>query len=79
MTSTPITVYTRPGCPQCTATTTALRRSGLDHVVVDLEQTPEAVDQLRRAGHRHAPVVIAGTQQWSGYRPERIRDLATRR
>jgi glutaredoxin-like protein NrdH len=71
-----ITVYTKPGCPQCTATQRALGRAGLAYDTVDLTDDAEARDYALSLGYLQTPVIIAGGQHWSGYRPDRIADLA---
>ena len=70
-----ITVYTKPCCPQCSATQRTLDRAGLAYDTVDLTDDAEARDYALSLGHLQAPVVIAGGQHWSGYRPDRIADL----
>lgn len=71
-----ITVYTRPSCGPCLATKAALTKQGLAYDVVDISQDDEARDYVMALGYLQAPVVVAGDQHWSGFRPERIRKLA---
>jgi glutaredoxin-like protein NrdH len=71
-----ITVYTKPGCPQCRATVRALQRAGLPHRLVDLTEDPDARDYVLALGYLSAPVVVAGSAHWSGFRPDRISGLA---
>jgi len=70
-----ITVYSKPSCVQCVATCRALDRAGLDYTIVDLTTDAEALDRVRALGHQQAPVVVAGDQHWSGFRPDRVRAL----
>jgi glutaredoxin-like protein NrdH len=71
-----ITVYTKPGCPQCRATLRALERAGLNYETVDLNADPQARDFVMSLGHVQAPVVLASDRHWSGFRPDHIDDLA---
>lgn len=72
-----ITVYSRPACVQCNATYRALEKKGLDYDTVDLSQDSDALEQLRALGHMQAPVVItASGEHWSGFRPDKIEELA---
>ncbi|MBT9383623.1 glutaredoxin-like protein NrdH [Pseudooceanicola sp. CBS1P-1] len=71
-----ITVYSKPACVQCTATTRALDAKGLSYEVVDLTQDAEAMARVTELGYRQAPVVIAGEDHWSGFRPDMIGRLA---
>lgn len=67
-----VTVYSKPACVQCTATTRALDARGIDYEVVDLTESATAMDKVMALGYRQAPVVIAGDQHWSGYQPMKI-------
>lgn len=71
-----ITVYTKPACVQCNATYKALDKSHLEYDIVDISVDSEARDYVMSLGYLQAPVVVAGTDHWSGFRPDRIRELA---
>ncbi len=73
-----ITVYSRPGCVQCNATYRALDKAGLQYEVVDITEDADARDYVMSLGHLQAPVVVADSHHWSGYRPDRIGLLAGR-
>ena len=71
-----VTVYSKPACVQCTATTRALDAKGIAYTLVDLTQDAVAMAQVLAMGYRQAPVVIAGEQHWTGFRPDMIGRLA---
>ncbi len=71
-----ITVYTKPACVQCNATYKALDKQGLSYEIVDITEVPEARDYVMALGYLQAPVVVAGGEHWSGFRPDRIKALA---
>lgn len=71
-----VTVYSKPACVQCDATYRALDRRGIDYTVVDIEADPAALEYVRGLGYLQAPVVVAGDQHWSGFRPDQINQLA---
>ncbi|WP_294923227.1 glutaredoxin-like protein NrdH [uncultured Paracoccus sp.] len=71
-----ITVYSKPACVQCTATTRALDARGLNYDVIDLTQDDAAMEIVTQLGYRQAPVVIAGENHWAGFRPDLIGSLA---
>ena len=71
-----ITVYSKPACVQCTATTRALDRQGINYTVVDVSADTAAYDLVQGLGYRQVPVVIAGEQHWAGFRPDMISALA---
>ncbi|WP_159809339.1 glutaredoxin-like protein NrdH [Cellulomonas citrea] len=73
-----ITVYSKPSCVQCSATYRALDKAGHDYTVVDISEDADARDYVMSLGHLQAPVVVAGGEHWSGYRPDRIAAIATR-
>lgn len=71
-----VTVYTKPACVQCSATYKALDKQGIEYNVVDITEAPEARDYVLALGYMQAPVVVAGDDHWSGFRPDRIKALA---
>ena len=70
-----ITVYSKPNCVQCNATYRALDKAGLDYSTVDLSVDAEALAQVKSLGYAQAPVVVAGSDHWSGFRPDKIKSL----
>lgn len=71
-----VTVYSKPSCVQCTATTRALDRKGIAYEVVDISVDAEAYARVEGLGYRQVPVVIAGDRHWAGFRPDMISALA---
>jgi len=67
-----VTVYSKPACVQCTATTRALDRKGVDYTVIDISEDNVAFNLVRGLGYAQVPVVIAGEQHWAGFRPDMI-------
>lgn len=70
-----VTVYSKPACVQCNATYPALDRAGIEYTIVDITEDGNARDYVLSLGYLQAPIVIAGEEQWSGFRPDRIKDL----
>lgn len=75
-----ITVYSKPNCPQCTATKKKLGKHGVIYVEQDAR---EHAEYLKGMGYFSAPVVVVHEEgettpvdSWSGYRPERVAALA---
>jgi len=48
---------------------------GLAFEMVNVDLVPEAVEDLRAMGFRQLPVVVAGEDKWSGFRPDMINRL----
>lgn len=71
-----VTVYTKPACVQCNATYRALDKNGVTYTSVDISQDAEALERVRALGYMQAPVVITDSEHWSGFRPDKISELA---
>ena len=72
-----ITVYTKPSCVQCTATYRALNAKGTEFEIFDVSIDEKALEAVKELGYLQAPVVIADDEHWSGFRPDKIDELAT--
>ncbi|MBC9944721.1 glutaredoxin-like protein NrdH [Leucobacter sp. cx-328] len=73
-----ITVYTKPSCVQCTATYRALDSKGIEYDVLDLSEDETALQTVKELGYLQAPVVVTDEGHWSGFRPDKIAELASR-
>jgi len=73
-----VTVYTQPSCVQCGATYRALDSKGIDYDVVDVSEDDVALERVKSLGYLRAPVVITDEDHWSGFRPDKIDELAAR-
>lgn len=73
-----ITVYTKPSCVQCNATYRALDSKGIDYQVLDVSQDEAALEMVKELGYLQAPVVVTEEDHWSGFRPDKIDELASR-
>lgn len=71
-----ITVYTKPNCVQCNATYRSLDQLKLAYDVVDLTKDADAMNFVLSLGHKSAPIVVTETDNWSGFRPDKIQALA---
>lgn len=71
-----ITVFSKPACTQCTATYRALDKKGIPYNTVDISVDAEGLERLKALGFQQAPVVEAGDDSWSGFRPDKIEELA---
>ena len=70
-----VTLYGKPNCVQCSATERALTNAGVAFDKIDVTQDPTAYDYVISLGYMQAPVVVAGENHWSGFRPEKIESL----
>lgn len=69
-------MYSKPACVQCTATYKAFDKAGIDYETVDITSNSQARDYVMSLGYQQAPVVVAGDQHWSGFRPDRVKAVA---
>jgi glutaredoxin-like protein NrdH len=74
-----VIVYSKPACVQCDATYRALDKRNVEYTVIDVTTNPEALDLVRGFGYLQVPVVVAGNDHWSGFRPDQIAKLAAER
>lgn len=51
---------------------------GIEYEVHDLSQDVDALEQVKALGYLQAPVVITDEDHWSGFRPDKIDELAAR-
>lgn len=71
-----LTVYSKPGCQQCLATTRHLDKHGLAYKYRDVTTDPAAADIVQLLGYTGLPVITVGDMHWTGYRHDRIEQLA---
>jgi glutaredoxin-like protein NrdH len=71
-----VTVYTKNNCVQCDATKRHLDKLSIPYETININDNPEALDNLISLGYRSAPVVVADNDSWAGYMPDKIDKLA---
>ena len=71
-----VSVYSKPVCVQCKATKRAFDNAGVRYTEIDLSQDEKALSEVKALGYMQAPVVIAGSEHWSGFRPDKINEVA---
>lgn len=72
-----VTVYSKPNCVQCDATKRALNKAGIAYDVIDFTEDDDARATAVSLGYLQAPVVITSEDHWSGFRPDKIKALAS--
>lgn len=73
-----IDVYSKPRCPQCTATYRKLKALGLPFNSIDVTEDADAAAFVRTLGYSQAPVVVVREggdikKHWSGFRPDLLK------
>lgn len=75
-----LTIYTKPGCPQCTFTFSLCDRLGLEYEKIDIIENPEARELINAWGFFSLPVVDAGgINKWTGHQPNKLQEYQTER
>jgi glutaredoxin-like protein NrdH len=76
-----ITVYTKSGfCGMCLATERALDSAGIEYTEAILDDVDQAqIDEWKTTLGTNAPIVVTDTEtgSWSGFRPDKIGELAS--
>ena len=70
-----VTIYTKPNCPQCDTTKLFLNQKGIAFEDKPLETSPEIFSLIEEKGYKSAPVVVSGSDSWSGFRPDKLASL----
>ena len=73
-----IDVYSKPRCPQCTATYRKLKALELPFNTIDVTEDADALAFIRALGYQQAPVVVVCEgkdikKHWSGFRPDLLK------
>lgn len=67
-----VTVYTNENCAACEATKKWLERRGIPYRLEWLKGNLEAMELAAANGFTAAPIVVAGSVSWSGFRSDLI-------
>lgn len=74
--NTKLKIYTKDGCRQCNFTKNMLDDKGLEYDVINVDDTPEAINDLLELGFMQFPVVVPTSgEAFSGFRPDRLEAL----
>jgi glutaredoxin-like protein NrdH len=71
-----VTLFSKPDCPQCDMSVKALDKAGVTYEKLDVTTDPVAHARVIALGYMAAPVIVAGEDHWTGFRPDRIKALA---
>lgn len=75
-----VRVYTKDRCVQCDMTKRLMKSLGLEFVEEDATD-PGNLEAFKALGFLAAPVVAVGASRddmWSGFQPDRIKEIAAR-
>lgn len=70
------TVFSKPGCGQCSAVKRKLTAAGIEYQEIDSSQNEEAKSLLTEDwGYAGVPVTYYKGEHFYGYNPDRVDDL----
>lgn len=70
-----VTVYSLPACVQCESTKRYLKKNGVEFQEIDLSEDAASMEYVKSLGHSSAPVVVAGDENWSGFRMDKLAQI----
>lgn len=70
-----VTVYSLPACVQCESTKRYLKKNGVEFEEIDLAEDAASMEYVKSLGHNSAPVVVAGDENWSGFRMDKLAQI----
>ena len=69
-------VYSKEDCMQCNFTKKWLNEHGIEYEEFDVEKDEEALKYIKEElGYQAVPVVVTETDNWYGFRPDRLAGL----
>lgn len=77
-----IEILTKPSCTNCVATYRALDSKKINYNLTDMSEHPDRLAQAKELGYLQAPIVLIHddegniVEHWSGFRPDKIMELA---
>lgn len=80
-----IYVYTKPGCQRCNATFRRFDNLDCEVIACDIDDNDDARQEAEKLGYTELPIVAVYNnkgdllESWSGFRPDAIDDLVSRR
>lgn len=68
-------VYTKNNCMACRATKKLLKTQNIQYVEINIDTDSIARQELVNDGWKTMPVIKTKETSWSGFQPDRIRNL----
>ena len=70
-----VIVYSNPNCQACEQTKRFLTVKGIEFEAKMIQDSPEVFALIEEKGYASAPVVVAGTDSWAGFRLDKLNTL----
>lgn len=70
-----VIVYSNPNCVQCEQTKRFLTLKKIPFESKMIQDSPEVFALIEEKGYASAPVVVAGEDNWAGFRLDKLNSL----
>ena len=70
-----VKIYTKNNCRQCMMAKKWMEQRGVEFEVINLDESPEYVEHIQELGFKAAPVIEKGDFVFSGFSPDKLRQL----
>lgn len=71
-----VKIWTKSNCVQCDQTKKQFNKLGIDYVEENIEENPGQLEAFMEQGYMSAPIIETEIGNWSGFRIDKISDLA---
>ena len=71
-----LTVYSKTDCMQCNFTKKWLNEHGIEYEEINVEEDEAGLNYIKdELGYQAVPVVVTATENWYGFRPDKLAEL----
>lgn len=70
-----VKIYTKNNCRQCMMAKKWMEQRGVKFEVINLDESPEYVEHIQELGFKAAPIIEKGDFVFSGFSPDKLRQL----
>lgn len=71
-----VTVYSKPDCMQCNFTKKWLKERNIPYTELNVKEDEDALSKIKEMGYQAVPVVVTETENWYGFQPDKLAELA---
>lgn len=71
-----VTIYSKNNCVQCKMTKRFLDTNHVEYQEINLDEQPEYIEHVKNLGFNAAPVIQTATEAFSGFQPNKLKQLS---
>ena len=71
-----VTIYSKNNCVQCKMTKRFLDTNHVEYREINLDEQPEYIEHVKNLGFNDAPVIQTATDAFSGFQPNKLKQLS---